>query len=172
MRRSIECWRVFYTAPRAEKKCEDNLREQSLEVFLPKLAVVRRWKNGVRKRVEEPLFPNYLFARVSERDRIRVLETAGIVRSVMFDGKLAELSDEEIEQLRITQQNPEEISRILYPIPAVGDHVEVQDGPFQGLRGEVLEHQGQSYIVLSLEAIRQSVRIKVQADLLVRCRAA
>ena len=54
-------WRVFYTRSRAEKRVENLLEEQDLEVFLPKRAEVRQWKGGteIEKQdflvTEEPL---------------------------------------------------------------------------------------------------------------------
>ncbi len=139
-------------------------------MFLPKIEVLRRWRNGVKKTIQEPLFPNYLFAFVNERERLRVLQTSGIVRTLTFDGIPARLTEEEVKQMRIMQQDPGQITRLLSPLPQVGELVEVREGPFEGLRGEVLESHGSSYLVLRLQSIRQSVRVKVQAELLSRCR--
>lgn len=73
------CWRVFYTLPRAEKKCE--------------------------ARPAAAGFDSYLFARVSERERFGVLQDAGIVACLRLDGRLVTVSDEEMEQLQRTQQH-------------------------------------------------------------------
>lgn len=166
--RSVK-WHVFYTAARAEKKCEARLRKQGVEVLLPKTVVMRRWKNGVRKKIEEPLFPNYLFARVDEQSRLRVLQTEGIVCSVRFDGKPACLTENEASQLQIAQQNPEHLRLLDDPLPAVGEYVEVREGPLRGLRGEVLRHGGACYVVICVTAVRQAVRVQVQADLVAPC---
>lgn len=153
-------WRVFYTFPRAEKKCETRLLEQGLEVFLPKCEEIRQWKDR-KKKVIEPLFRNYLFAHVDERERLAVLQTQGIVRCVAFGGVLAEVSDEEIEQLRLAQEDPRRLSLLGHWIPEVGQPVVVTEGPLKGLRGEVLELRGQTYVVVRVHAIRQMVRINV-----------
>lgn len=156
-------WRVFYTTARAEKKAEERLIERGIEVFLPKMIVQRQWKDR-KKKVVEPLFPNYIFAHVDERDRLRVLETQGIVRSVSFSGKPAELSTNEVEQLLIAQRDPERLSLLLHPLPEVGEIVEIKEGPLKGLRGEVLDLHGDVYVVLRVQAIRQSVRVRIQTD--------
>ncbi len=156
-------WRVFYTRPRAEKKCEERLREQHLEVFLPKYTAVRQWKDR-KKKVTEPLFRNYVFAHVDDRERLRVLRTQGIVRCVSFGGRLAAVDPKEIEQLKILQRDPERLAATSYPRFQVGEHVAVTEGPMAGLRGEVTEHRGQQYVVVRVQAIRQAVRVHVPAQ--------
>lgn len=154
-------WRVFYTFPRAEKKCEDRLHDRQIEVFLPTYTVVRQWSDR-KKKVVEPLFRNYIFARVSERDRLRVLQTDGIVRCVTFDGKPAIVSDEEIESIRRAISGECEFDVVDYvPRPRPGSKVVVTEGPMRGLRGEVEEHRGQTHLIVSVAAVRQALRINV-----------
>ena len=155
-------WRVFYTHPRAEKKCEERLQQYQIDVFLPTYVAVRQWQDRV-KRVTEPLFRNYIFARVTERERLRVLQTPGIVRSVAFGGQIAEVDPEEIEQLKIMQRDPERLETTTYPQIPIGREITVTDGPMRGLRGEVLEYRGQQYVVVPVETIRQAVKVHVPA---------
>lgn len=151
-------WRVFYTMARAEKKCEERLRERDFEVLLPKYIALRQWKDR-KKKVVEPLFRNYIFARVNERERLQVLEVDGIVRTVSFGGRLAEVAVHEIEQLQIALRDPERLGLVDFPLPATGTMVKVTDGPLRGLEGEVTEHRGQEYVVVRVSAIQQAVRV-------------
>ncbi|MFQ5571206.1 MAG: UpxY family transcription antiterminator [Rhodothermales bacterium] len=155
-------WRVFYTTPRAEKKCEERLQQRRVEVFLPKCVVVRQWKDR-KKKVVEPLFKNYLFAQVDEHERLRVLRTPGIVRCVSFGGNPATVSEAEIEQLKIAQNDPKRLLVIDYPLPKLGARVTVTEGPLRGLCGEVMQHRSQTHIILRVTAIRQAVRVNVPA---------
>ena len=156
-------WRVFYTTARAEKKCAERLQERQIEVFLPTYVTLRQWADR-KKKVVEPLFRNYLFARVDEKDRLRVLQTSGIVRCVVFDGRPAIVSPEEIEQLQIVQKAPDLLAPMAYPRPGIGTPVTIVDGPFRGLRGEVLRHQGEMHVVIRITEIQQALRVSVQAD--------
>lgn len=163
MKSQERCWRVFYTFPRAEKKCEERLAQGDIEVFLPKRAVLRQWKDR-KKKVIEPLFRNYLFARVDERERLRVLRTQGIVQSVAFGGRLAEVSEEEIEQIRLAQQGGSHLSVVDYvPRPDRGTRVTIVEGPLRGLRGEVADHRGQTHLLVAIPAIRQALKVNVPA---------
>jgi len=155
-------WRVFYTRARAEKKCEERLHRQELEVFLPKRTEVRKWADR-KKKVTEPLFRNYIFARVDERERLAVLRTQGIVRCVHFGGRIAEVREEEIEQIRIAQKDPRKLLVVDEPPPDVGEKVIVTGGPMRGLKGEVLEHRGQMHVLVRVSAIRQALKVQVPA---------
>ena len=156
-------WRVFYTFPRAEKKCEERLAKARIEVFLPQRSVVRQWKDR-KKKVVEPLFRNYIFARVNERERLQVLRTQGVVQCVSFGGRLAGVSEEEVEQIRIAQKEGGRLSVVDYePRPARGEVVSVVEGPLRGLRGEVVDYRGQTHLLVAIPAIRQALKISVPA---------
>lgn len=159
----MQCWRIFYTAPRAELKCEERLLEQAVDVFLPKIATIRKWKDR-KKKVEEALFRSYIFANVDEKDRLYVLQTPGIVRCVAFGGKLAEMTTDEIEQLKITRKDPEQLALFGPWIPPVGKAVTVTEGPMQGLSGEVIQHRGQTHVIVRIETLKQAVKVNVPIE--------
>ncbi len=156
-------WRVFYTFPRAEKKCEERLLNQNIEAYLPKHTVVRQWSDR-RKKVVEPLFRNYIFAKVDERQRLQVLQTDGIVRCVAFEGKPAIVPDDVIENLRLALEKGNGFAVVDYvPRPEIGTKVAVIEGPMRGLHGEVREHRGQTHVLVAIPAIRQALRVNVPA---------
>ena len=153
-------WRVFYTNPRAEKKCEERLVRKGIEVLLPTYEVQRMWTDRV-KLISEPLFPNYIFALVDEYQRLNVLKTQGIVRCLTFGNKFAEVTSEEIEQLKIAQRDPSQVNKAAAWVLPVGGQVEVTDGPFSGLRGEVIEQRGRIHVLVRIHAIRQAIKISI-----------
>jgi len=157
-------WCVFYTRARAEKKCEERLRGRRIDVLVPKTRETRQWSDRTTE-VEVPLFRNYLFARVDEKDRLRTLKTNGIIRCVHFHGEPARLREETVEQLKKTQAAPDRLS-VVDLRPPVGETVTITDGPesLRGLTGEVREHRGQTALLVRVEAIRQAVKVEVPAE--------
>ena len=164
-------WRVFYAKPRAEKRAAERLAERfrgtGHEVFLPLRAALRQWSDR-KKRVEEPLFPGYLFAYVDERGRLAVLQDEGIVKSVHFGGQLAVVSAEEVEQLKALQAVPENLAAVHREAFPVGAEVYVARGPIQGVRGRVLDHPKACYLLVEVPSIRQAIRVHVPADWVLR----
>lgn len=157
-----DIWRVFYTRSRAEKKCEKRLSRRGIEVLVPKKTELRQWSDR-KKEVTVPLFRNYLFARVNEKDRLRVLRTNGIVRCVHFGGEPAYLCEDTARQLKRTQEAKGRLSTADLR-PQIGETVAITDGPLEGLVGEVQEHRGQMYLLVRVEAVRQAVKVEVPAD--------
>ncbi len=129
---------------------------------MPCQTTVRQWSDR-RKRVVEPLFPNYLFACVDERDRLATLQTPGVVRSVSFDGQPAEVTPEEIQRLRQIQDAPDRLEAIPAPMPPRHTTVEVQEGPLRGLVGEVEAHRGGYRLLVHIPSLRQALRVQVPA---------
>jgi transcription antitermination factor NusG len=156
-------WRVFYTRPRNEKKLELTLRRKGINVFLPKREEWRQWKDR-KKKVVVPLFSNYIFANVDEYERLSVLQTTGIVYCLKMDGDLVALSDELIEQLRITQNGPERLSTLSYPRPPRGAIVEIKDGPMKGLKGEVNDYRGKLNLLIDVIPLKIAVKVNVPSD--------
>jgi transcription antitermination factor NusG len=155
-------WRVFYTRARAEKTCEQRLTDARIEVFLPKHTVVRQWSDR-RRSVSQPLFQNYIFARVDERERIAVLRSPGIVRCVAFGGRPATVTQDEIDRLRIMQTRPEWLEPVEALLPGVGNDVTIDSGPLRGLSGVVVEHRGDTHLVVQIPSVKQAVKVILPA---------
>jgi len=159
-----QAWRIFYTRSRAEKRVEESLERRAFEVFLPKCAEVRQWKDR-KKRVILPLFPGYIFAHVNERERLDVLRVDGVVRTVTMNGRPCALSQDEIDQLRLLQQDPYRVQAVpIADLPEVGSDVTINRGVCSGLSGEVTGLRGQTHVVVVVEAIKQAVRVIVPAE--------
>ena len=62
----VELVRRFHP-PRHEKRVEQHLRLRNVESFLPLYRSPRKWRNGLKVVLELPLFPGYIFVRISAR---------------------------------------------------------------------------------------------------------
>ena len=153
-------WRAFYTFSRAEKKCERRLEEKKIDVFLPVQTVVRQWKDR-KKKVQEPLFRNYIFARVDERERIQVLSTPGIVRCIAFGGVPVIVTEEEIEQIRLLQSHPGNIERVETPARLIGSNVKIESGSMRGLKGKVIETRGKTRLIVQITSLNIDFKVDV-----------
>jgi transcription antitermination factor NusG len=154
-------WRAFYTHARAEKKCEYRLEEKNIEVFLPVQTEIRQWKDR-KKKVEVPLFRNYIFARVDERRRIDVLQTQGIVRCISFGGVLAEVKQEEIDQIKLLQTCPERLEKVdVLPSQLVGSNVKIDRGPLRGLKGEIIDIRGDTRLIVRITSLNMAMKVEV-----------
>jgi transcription termination/antitermination protein NusG len=160
-------WRVFYAKPRSEKKVEERLVASGKDVFLPMRTAMRQWSDR-KKKVSVPLFPGYIFAHVTERERLDVLEDDSIVRTLSFGGTLAAARQEEIDALKLLQTMPDRIEAVEKRAFPAGSEVIVINGPLNGLRGCVTGHPKAHYLLVEAPSVRQVVRVHVPADWVMR----
>jgi transcription antitermination factor NusG len=154
-------WYALYIVRNHEKQVNDQLMKKGVESFLPLYSVVRRWKNNVNAKLDLPLFPGYVFARIAPTERVSVLEVPSVVSIVGNSRELLPLPDREIETLRrglsARQVDP-------YPYLKVGNQARIRSGPLTGLVGIVVRRDENLRMVLSLDLIQRSVAVHVTAD--------
>lgn len=158
-----QVWRVFYTKPRAEMAAERRLQDSGVEVFLPKRSVLRTWSDR-KKKVIEPLFRSYIFARVDEIGRLEVLRDDAIMTTLREADGFATVRPEEIDTLQRSQSEPERLDLVGFPLPPIGTPVEVTYGIMAGMKGEVIVHRNQEYVIVRVDSIGQAVKINIPAD--------
>jgi transcription termination/antitermination protein NusG len=153
-------WYVAYTLPRHEKVVAEQLRLKSVENYLPLFEKLSRWKDRMA-RVQLPLFPGYVFVRIALSERLRVLESAGVVRFVAFSGHPVPLPEGEIEELKtfLAYRKAEP-----FPYLATGNRVEIQAGPLAGLKGVVVRRKGKMRIVVSIDSIQRSIALELESS--------
>lgn len=138
----------------------EHLKQREIESFLPLYQRVSRWKNGMRMRLELPLFPGYVFVRMNPFERLRVLETPSVSSLVGCGGQPVPLPDQEIEILRAGVAR---ISAEPHPFLAVGDKVRVKFGPLAGLEGFLVQKKNETRFVLSMNLIMRAVSVEVDS---------
>ncbi len=157
-------WLVLYCRPRFEFKVEAALIASGIESYLPVRTEMRQWSDR-KKRVTAPVFPGYLFVHITERERVAVLEKPGAMKYVSFGGQPAVLNDETIRNIRIATEQPQTFT-VERERLALGQPVEVIQGPFAGMTGRLYEMRGSSRVAVQIEAIAQTLLVEVPLSLL------
>jgi transcriptional antiterminator NusG len=151
-------WYALRTRSRFERAVAEILETQSTEHFLPLQRCRHTWKDGVHVDVEVPLFPGYLFVRISKYDRPQLLQTPGVVGFAETCGLPKVIPDEEVALLRNASQN---MKAELHPYVCSGRQVRIVSGPLRGAEG-ILTRGEQSYrVVLRIESIVRSIAVAV-----------
>jgi transcription antitermination factor NusG len=153
-------WYAVYTCANHEKRVADQFASRGVEHFLPQYESMRRWKDR-KVRLHLPLFPGYLFVHLAAQERLRVLQVPGVVRLVGFNGLATPLPDAEMETLRSGLS--ERMRTKPHPFLSVGRRVRITGGPFAGLEGILKRRKSCLRVIVSLQLIRQSVALEVDA---------
>lgn len=157
-------WYAIYTCANHEKRVAEQLRSQSAEYFLPVYQSVRQWKDR-RKRLELPLFPGYVFVRIPVRERLRVLEVAGVARLVSFGGVPVPVPEEDIAIIRACLAGDQAVQPHRYL--QRGQRVRVMNGLLTGFTGIVVRQRNRTRLVISFERLQRSVAVEIDtADLI------
>ena len=154
-------WYAVQTYPRHEKRVHADLGRKEIESFLPLYATVNRWKNGCKMRVELPLFPGYLFVKIDPRERFQVLNLPGAVSIIGSSTGPWPLPDAEIASLRASMNT---LRVEPHEYLTVGQKVRIKYGPLAGMAGFLVRKASGLRVVLSVEMIRQSAAVEVDAD--------
>jgi transcription termination/antitermination protein NusG len=110
-----------------------------------------------------PLFPGYVFTRISISRRLEVLNSPGAVRFVSCGVDPVVIPDVEIDGLRFGLATcPAEPHPFLHS----GDQVLVRRGPFEGAVGILVRQKNDYRVVISVNAIARSIVVELDlADL-------
>lgn len=153
-------WYALYTCANHEKQVAAELDARTVEHFLPLYSSVRRWKDR-RVTLDLPLFPGYVFVRLALRDRLRVVQIPSVARLVGFGGLPVALPDTEMAILR--SGFSERLRAEPHAFLAVGRRVRITAGPFAGLEVVLERRKNNLRVVVSLDLIRKSVAVDVNA---------
>ena len=156
-------WYAVFTVPQNEKSVVRQFDLRDVESFLPTYESVRVWKNRQRVTSVLPLFPTYLFVRISHSERVRVLQSPGVLSIVGNGRKNIPLPDAEIEFLR-SGLNGRKVEP--YKELVVGEKVRIKTGVMQGVEGVLVRKNSSLRFVLGIDLINQHAAVEVDADAL------
>ena len=116
-------------------------------------------KTGKAKITETKLYPGYIFVemkleeqRISQDIFFLIKETTGVGDFVGTAGKPTPMSTDEVDKMLFDSQAPDEVTEVRLEF-AVGDHVNIKEGPFIGYEGTVDEIYPEKGIVRVLATV-------------------
>lgn len=152
-------WYLVHTKPRQEKLALENLERQNYACYLPTLPV-EKIRQGSTVLVEEPLFPRYLFIRLSldfkSQSWAPIRSTTGVSNLVRFGMEPAKVDDGLIDTLRQQEVSFKATPQKLF---AVGDRVVVTQGPFAGIEGVFQMASGEQRVMVLIELMSKPVTL-------------
>jgi transcriptional antiterminator RfaH len=156
-----DTWIVASSHVHQEHIALENLRRQNFFAYCP---MTRKRRSHARRvdYVDRPLFPGYLFINLDPaRDHWRpVLSTFGIRSVVRFGEKLGMVGDGFISGLRAQEQDG--LIAIPETVYQPGQKV-CLSGPFEGVVATILHLEEKDRLVVLMEMLKSSVRVKVNA---------
>src|ERR1700749_4721889 len=92
-------WFVVHIKPRFEKRVTEVLTRKKIENYCPNNKVLRQ--SGDRKKlVNEPLFPYFVFIKITECELLSLKQIEGVINFVYWLGRPAMIRESEIEAIK------------------------------------------------------------------------
>jgi transcriptional antiterminator RfaH len=157
-------WYLLYTVPRAEKKIYADLQKNGYEVFLPLQKKLVQWSDR-KKWVESPLFNSYIFIYTSLSNYYELLNTKGIVKFVSFLGVPVEVSQSQIDIVKLMIANYTDIETVIDKFEE-GEHVKIIAGPLQNQLGILIEYKSSKRVLVRIENIGFSLLVQLPNNIL------
>ena len=151
---SEEAWFALQVTPRHEYKVANYLNYRGCDNFVPTYKVKRQWSDRT-KIVECPLFPTYVFCRMSLSKSWITRSVPGVNRIVGMGPTPCSIPDPEIESIRTLLKSGVGIMPTSYL--RVGEKVQIREGPLVGLRGIIVRSANRQWLVVSVDLIGRSV---------------
>ncbi len=153
-------WYVIHTKPRQEMRAWQNLVQQGYACYLPLMPRLKV-RAGDTAIVDEPLFPRYLFVRLSDSPAGKgwapIRSTKGVSRLVTFGAEPATISDDLLSAIRSRQD-----AAMPTPLYATGDRIRIQTGPLSGLDAVYLMDDGERRAMVLIELLNRPLTVNVQ----------
>ena len=149
-------WYVLHVKPRAEKKVNDFLSALRVFHYLP---LLRKETRVQRRKVVRflPVFPGYVFTRLSQEERAQVFGTRNIVRTISVAQPRRMIH--QLRQVEHARRLPVDLR--LVESFSEGEYVKVVSGPLCGLEGQVRRVGNSATIVLSVDILGRAIEASV-----------
>jgi transcription antitermination factor NusG len=154
-------WIAVYVAPQSEQTVSKLLGEKGYEEFCPTFIQMKKWSDRT-KLFERPLFPRYVFCRISPRCAGPIVTTPGVVKILGQNGAISFVPDDEISALKSIHHLRFPVATL--PLPYAGKQVVVRDGPLQGLRGRIMRIKNDLTLVIAIEILQRAVAVTLPKD--------
>jgi transcription termination/antitermination protein NusG len=91
-------WYAVYTRPRYERKVAESFARKKIESYCPLNSIARQW--GMKKVLQTPLFPSYVFVKLDEAQLQDVRKIDGVISLAYWLTSPIIIRDIEIEMIK------------------------------------------------------------------------
>lgn len=156
---STSHWYLIQCKARQDERAELNLTNQHFHCYRP-THEVERLRHGKRVRLQESLFPGYLFIRLDchSDNWSAIRSTRGVLKLVSFGSEPIPVEPEIICSIQSRSQKP------TAPVLQSGDAVRILNGPFRELEAIFLRPDGMERAVLLLSMLQRQQQLKLSLN--------
>jgi transcriptional antiterminator RfaH len=153
-------WFVLHTRSRSEKAVAEDLDRMRVPHFLPLVRKPRAYAGRVRRVVDLPLFPGYVFVCGDGDSREAALRTNRVAHVLDVPDQEGLVGD--LRQVWRVVHGEEPVD--LYPRIRRGARCRVKSGSLAGLEGVVVRRQGPWRVYVGVDFVGQSAELEIDPE--------
>ena len=154
-------WYVVHTKPRCEKKASKTCLDREIRHYLPLHQSRPKQSKGQRRySFDVPLLPGYIFACCNSAERLELLHSGYLVRTIEVVDQALLLG--ELRQIYLASSGLNDLN--VYPQLKRGRSIRVVRGPLQGVSGKISSRKETYRIVLNISILGTAVAAEVDMD--------
>ena len=161
-------WYAITVKHQHEQSVRSMLEFKGWEALAPTYRGCRRWSDRL-KELDLPIFAGYVFCRFPYLEKLRVLDTPGVVKLVAFGTRPAEVPEEEIAAIQTVVAS--RLPARPWPYLKPGDRVRIERGPLRGVEGTLLREKDRLHLVIGVEMLQRAMAVEVEVDMVEPVRA-
>ena len=150
-------WHAVYTKSRHEKKVVKTLESEGFEIFCPMIKTLKQWSDR-KKKVTIPLIPSYVFIKIDEKNRTKILSNPSILNYVFWLGKPAIIKNNEIDRQKCAISK-DQIQEFEIRHLSIGDTININNGIVKR-NGAVIKKKTKNYLYAEIKEIGIVVIVK------------
>lgn len=152
-------WFLLHTKPRAEKKVAEWLIRYNYFYHLPTYVRRTKVKNRKIKRIL-PLFPCYEFAKLLPDERVKMLQTNLLVRTIFIANPRPVIH--QLRQIKNAAKHRPVVN--VTHLFKTGDKVKILFGPMRGIEGIVKRDGPQATLCLNVDILGACVEVAISPE--------
>lgn len=164
-------WRPVFTLTRNEKKVYALLKGQGIDAYLPLRThlniqpIISKGKNYCYKRkLSVPMFPNYLFARLSYENCAELQRNRSVIRVLPVPDGQEDTLLEELKMIQMLEIYSENAAIYVSNGIMKGTCVKLIDGQFAGWEGVAADDaDNNGFVYINISSVDANVGIKYPA---------
>lgn len=162
---SKPAWVAVMTHSNAETLVADRFREADnpIECYLP--VIIGKDKRFKRHPIrEKPMFPNYLFARINDKQIYQTRTTRGVIAIVSSQHSIIKVPDREIEAVRLFENTQRKMNFYETSQLVRGKAVTILEGEFAGMEGTLVRDCKDGNFCVTIEVMNISIVTHVRRN--------
>ena len=151
-------WNVIYTMPNQEKKIIESLSKININSYSPFIKTTRQWHDR-KKVIEIPLFPAYVFVKVTRvEDYHKVFSINGVINWVKYNSRAAVVDQSVIDNIKILVNGDKHVEVVTGKFEA-GELAFINEGPLCGFTCEMVKYNGKEKALVRVSLLNRNILV-------------